>query len=228
MISNLKSKILFKEETSMTRATRKEIKSVSNRSTRAFVLCKASGLSLTDKFMQHEPNSHEEAMLMRQLEAVIKEQEIKDFFVPKADPSFDEEGNLCYVSEIDTRIARGKSYEWWEQQAINFCPERISRLGIREEFIAFLGVRIKKISKVEMTVDEAWKYTCATFLKSAIFKKVLGFSGTPMHRLLASREKNGSFWLTGDGQEFPLSNMHYYKCADVEHFNGYGWVICEK
>lgn len=212
----------------MTNATGKGINNISNRSTRVFALCKASGLNLDDKFMKHIPNTDEEAHLKMMLEAVIKEG-VKDFFVPKADPSFDAEGNLCYMGESDRKIAIGKSYDWWKKQARNFCPERVSRIGTEKEFIAYLGVRLKKLTKVEMNVDEAWEYVCSTFLKPTIFRKVCGFFGLPMHRLLASNnEKDGGFWVSGDGQEFPLSAMHYYKCTDVEHFNGIGWVICEK
>lgn len=117
-----------------------------------FVLCEASKLSLDDEFMKHIPCSKREEEFKESLEEAIKSG-LKDFYRPVCDPSFDETGNICYVS--GAKPAVGKSYNWWEETAKKFCPERGSRLGMKKEYIAFLGILIKELSKAVWIVVDA-------------------------------------------------------------------------
>lgn len=208
----------------MKKATGKEI-DILSRSNTVFTLCKASELSDEDKFMRHIPVSHEEAMLRMLLEGMIKEG-IKDFFAPLWEPSINEEGRICYVK--DGRPVIGKSYDWWKEQAISLCPERKTRIGTEKEYIAFLGCQIKKLSKVEMSIEEAWKYACSDVIGIIVLRKFFGIYATQTHKLLAEAGNSGGYWISGDGKKFPLSLIHYYKTSNVPHNNGTGWVICEK
>lgn len=210
----------------MKKATGKEINILDRSSSSSvFTLCKASQLSDEDKFMRHIPVSHEEAMLRMLLEGIIREG-INDFFAPLCEPSISEEGTICYVK--DGRPAIGKSYDWWEGQAIHLCPERKTRIGTEKEYIAFLGCQIKKLSKIEMSVEEAWKYATSDAIGIIALRKFFGMYATLTHKLLAEAGNSGGYWISGDGKDFPLSLIHYYKTSNVSHNNALGWIICEE
>lgn len=84
---------------------------------------------------------------------------VGDFWRPIYDPSFDEEGRICYAPE--KRPARGKkSYNWWVNAAKNVYPERKSRLGTNDEYIAFLAVLIKELIGAGMSREDAWNAMC--------------------------------------------------------------------
>lgn len=203
---------------------RKEI-NILDRSNNVFVPCKASLLNEEDKFMRHIPISHEEAILHMLLEGVMKEG-IKDFFAPMYEPSLSDDGRICYVR--DGKPIIGKSYDWWDVRAKDICPERKTRIGTEKEFICFLGCQIKNLSKVEMTVEEAWNCVCNKAVSIITLKKLFGMQATTMHKLLAETGNGGGYWISGNGIEFPVSLIHYYKKSNVPHMNGNGWIICEK
>ena len=83
---------------------------------------------------------------------------LKDFYRPVLDPSFSEDGGICYA--YGRKPAVGKSYNWWEKTAIEFMPDRGSRLGTRTEYVAFLGVLLKKLIKKGWIKAEAWEAVC--------------------------------------------------------------------
>lgn len=77
----------------------------------AFVFVEASKLSLKDEFMKYKPKTAREENFKKQLAEAIKKG-VKDFWAPKYDPSFNEEGTgICYVP--GKKPAVGKSYNWW-------------------------------------------------------------------------------------------------------------------
>jgi len=125
---------------------------------KAFVLVEASKLSLDDEFMKFKPKSNREERFMKQLTRVIKNG-IDDFWYPKYDPSFKEDGTgICYVP--GKKPAVGKSYEWWDYTAQTFCPERHSWLCSKPERVAFVGNFTKKLVENGWKVEDAWYTAC--------------------------------------------------------------------
>ena len=125
----------------------------------AFVLIEASKLSLDDEFMKHEPTNESEEIFKEGLTKVIQKG-IKDFYRPKYDPSFNGDGTGV-IFKAGNKPAVGKSYNWWKKVAKEFMPERNSRLGTKSEYVAFLGVLIKKLVEDEKwSVAKAWDAVC--------------------------------------------------------------------
>lgn len=124
-----------------------------------FVLVEASKLSLDDEFMKHMPMNEREEILKEGLTEVIRGG-IEDFYRPKYDPSFNEDGTGV-TFKAGNKPAVGRSYNWWKNVAKEFMPERHSRLGTKSEYVAFLGVLIKKLVKDEKwSVAKAWDAVC--------------------------------------------------------------------
>jgi len=132
-------------------------KTVTNLNEEVFVLVPASSLSLTDDFMCYEPYKRREKYFKKRLVEVIKVG-VKDFYRPKFDPSFNENGMICYRPGSSPAV--GKTFRWWEKTAKEFCPERKSRLGTESEYTAFLGVLLKKLVADGWKVNEAWDAVC--------------------------------------------------------------------
>lgn len=211
-----------------------------------FVLCEASKLSLDDEFMKHTPCSDEERTFKKLLEEAIKSG-LKDFYRPVCDPSLDKAENICYVS--DTKPAVGKSYNWWKETAKQFCPERGSRLGTKKEYIAFLGILIKKLSKSGWSVAEAWNAVCNDSKELGHYRnspnakyefeptnsrKVCGFYDLAnAYKILSEDEEAGGFWLASgncydNSNVIPLAGLyHYFSCDDGDNFS-VGWLVLEK
>lgn len=123
-----------------------------------FVRIDASKLSLGDKFMEHKPKTEKEREFKYRLSEIIKAG-IKDFYKPIYAPSLSEDGQkICYA--VGKMPAVGKSYSWWERTAREFYPARKSHLGNSWEYIAFLGVIIKKLVADGVKVATAWDWVC--------------------------------------------------------------------
>lgn len=143
-----------------------------------FQLVEASKLSLKDEFMQYEPETSSGRELKCELENVICAG-ISNFWCPKYAPSLSGDYGISY-GELEPP-AVGKEWFWWENTAKKFEPERNSRLGSKEQWIAYCGVRIKTLMKRGFSAKEAWK----TVMKAE-----------NLHMMLAWDFKIGSFWMT--------------------------------
>ena len=105
-----------------------------------FPIAKASSLSLEDEFLKHRAQTDNQKKVKKMLKAAIKSG-LEDFRAQRMDASFDEEGNICYKAGMKPAV--GKSANWWNEKAKEFMPEKESRLGMTEQRIAFLGLRMK-------------------------------------------------------------------------------------
>lgn len=211
-----------------------------------FVLCEASKLSLDDEFMKHIPCSKNERTLKKLLEIAIKSG-LKDFYRPVYDPSFDTWGNICYVS--DAKPAVGKSYNWWEEKAKQFCPKRGSRLGTKKEYIAFLGILIKKLSESGWSIAEAWNEVCNdskelghywnspnakhSFEPTGSRKVCVFYDLANTYKILSKSEVTSSFWRAGgsfndDSRNNPLADLDRFYYYDDDNINSVGWLVLEK
>ena len=210
----------------------------------AFVLVEASKLSLDDEFMKYNPKTEREERFKKQLTEAIKKG-VKDFWRPRYDPSFNKtETGICYVE--GKRPAVGKSYNWWNRLAKAFCPERHSRLGTKSEYVAFLGVLIKKLVEIGWKVKEAWNAVCndskelGHYRDSKNAKHVFEDTGSReicgffdlanTHKIVAEDEENGHFWLAGglygiNSYCFPLADLRHDFNRDCDYFYGVGWTV---
>ena len=211
-----------------------------------FVLVEASKLSLDDEFMKYKPKTEGEEKFKKDLTEAIKKG-VKDFWAPRCDPSFNEDGTgICYVE--GKRPAVGKSYNWWEKAAKEFCPERQSHLGIKSERVAFLGWYIKKLIKSGWRMEDAWYAVCNDSKKLGHYwnsenakhafektgsREVCGFCDLAnTYKILAKDERAGGFWLAGggdciDSDFFPLAVLVRVRnfSQDVGNYDGVGWLV---
>ena len=209
-----------------------------------FVCVEASKLSLDDEFMKHEPTNEREEIFKEGLTEVIRKG-IRDFYRPKNDPSFNRDGTgVTY--KAGNKPAVGKSYNWWKKVAKEFMPERNSRLGTKSEYVAFLGVLIKKLVDDEKwSVAKAWDAVCNNskelghYIDSEDAK--YEFEDTGMREIcgffdLANTckilaEDEDDFWLAGGNY---YGNSSYCPLADLccraylyydDGFSSVGWFV---
>ena len=114
------------------------------------VLIEASKLSFHDKFMQYDPKTTEGKDFKELIISAINKG-VNDFYRPVIDPSIDENEEIVY--KAGSAPAVGYSYIWWENKA----EKNNLRLGTRLEYIAFLGVLIKKMVESGWKVSTAWR-----------------------------------------------------------------------
>lgn len=208
-----------------------------------FVLVPASELSLTDDFMCYAPVIGREKAFKELLTKVIKSG-VSDFYRPKLDPSFDFQGNICYLA--GRKPAVGKSYNWWKREAEKFCPGRNSRLGTKSEYVAFLGVLLKNLVASGWSINDAWNAVCKNSRKLGHYwdskgalehleptgsREICGFCDLGnTHKILA--ELVVGFWRVGGdydsyGYEYPLANLDYYRFGNAD-CDSVGWLVLEK
>lgn len=209
------------------------------------IFVEASKLSLADAFMQYEPQNTEEKEFKELLVKVIKKG-VKDFWRPKYDPTFKDnlEYEICYMP--GGMPAAGKSYDWWVKNAKNVMPSRNSRLGKKTEYIAFLGVLIKKLVESGYSVADAWTAVCcdSTNLghywnsKDACYKfeptgsrEVCSFYDLGnTFKLVAADEGEEGYWAVGgdffySGYYVPLACMSSYSVRHSVVRNSVGWIV---
>lgn len=123
-----------------------------------FPIVRASTLSLDDEFLKHEPESDKQRKFKSRIIEIIKSG-IKDFRAQSMDPTLDEEGKICFKSNVNP--SSNKSPNWWKENAKKFMPQMGSRLGTLEERIAFLAVLMKYlIEERNYTIKDAWIAIC--------------------------------------------------------------------
>ena len=209
-----------------------------------FVKVPASELRLDDDFMKYEPKTKREQKFKEQVEKAIKSG-LKDFYRPKYDPSCSEDGtSICYAP--GKKPAVGKSYNWWEKVAKEFCPERNSRLGTKYEYIAFVAVLIKKLVASGWSVTYAWNSVCNDSKELGHYwnsknakcafettgsREICGFYDLAnTGKILAEDEEIIGFWIAGAhyhcfSESYPLASLgHVYGCSNEGHFCC-GWLV---
>lgn len=194
----------------------------------------ASELSLEDDFLKHVPRSEEEKRFKREIKKVIKAG-MHDFWRPICDPSFDENGCICYEPGKET--ADGKDYNWWEKKAKEFCPDRGSRLGTKSEYLAFVAVLIKELVEDGMPLHKAWDNVCNTDVDDCIFSndrnKVCGwYDFNCTYKYLANEGEKRGVWLVGGNwcdffEGGRLTDLCYYKSSYICYEADFstGWIV---
>ena len=212
-----------------------------------FVLVEASQLSLNDKFMKHKPTTNNQRKLKESLTEAI-EGGLSNFWLSRMDPSFNEDGTDI-VFEAGKIPAVGRYYNWWEEKAKQYLPERGSHLGTITEYVAFLGVIIKNLIAGGWSVSKAWKAVCDDSRKLGHYlnsenakhgfeatgsREVCGFCDLAnTHKILAWDKAAGGFWLVGGSCFFfsyyvPLAYLSHYICLGSDYFYSVGWIVLSK
>ena len=240
-------------------ATESEIK-VSNNTTGSelyddiITVVDASKLSLDDEFMKYDPlmcsddSSRAKNMKKRiknELETIIKSG-IKDFYVPKIDPSFTKENSICFKPGVFPAV--GASYNDWEKLAEDFCPERNSRLGTYKEYVAFIGVLLKRLVISGKSVERAWFEVCndskdignykdfsrpGKNLEPTMSRGVCGFYDLAnVAKILAWDEKDECFRIaSGDYYSrsiyHPIAHSFKEKDRTLKDFFSVGWIVLD-
>lgn len=201
-----------------------------------------SSIRLQDDFMQHVPCRHEEQVLKDRLKWAI-EKGMTDFYRPVCDPSFTnyERKEICYTAGAEPAV--GSPISWWVRTANQFCPERGSRLGTESEYLAFLGILIKRLTQ-KMNIAEAWNAVCydsnqlgnySGTKKNTGSINVCGFFDLGNTKKILTSERGYEFCFAGGCWQnsdvfFPLSNLAY--CSSHLFFDwnycSVGWIVLEK
>ena len=211
-----------------------------------FVLVEASKLRWDDEFMKHKPKNYFQRKFKKRLSDVIYKG-IPDFWCQRIDPSVDEEGNICF--KVGLKPAVDKSYNWWSENAKKFDPQSNSRLGTKEQYIAFLGVLMKALLSEGWTVDEVWEAVCYRSEKLGHYwnspNSIYGLETTGSRecagfcdlantfKLLAESKEYAGFWFAGSSWGFnsydhPLAdNFGHYIRVDDKWDDGVGWIVMD-
>ena len=205
----------------------------------------ASELRLDDDFLNYQPKNFAENNLKCFVQTAIKNG-LKDFWRPVYDPSFDDNGCICY--HPGNMPAVGKSYNWWYKHAKAFCPERGSRLGTNSEYGVFLAVLIKELVASGKSVEWAWNAVCndskelGHYWESKDAKHDFETTGSRdicgwydlanAYKILAEDEEASGYWLAGGGyrnfgDRRPLAGLFLDFDWRNWNFFGCGWLVLE-
>ena len=208
------------------------------------VLVEASKLSLDDEFMKYKPQTNHEKAFKKLISEAIKSG-LKDFYRPVLDPSFnDDMTGICY--EFGKKPAVGKSYNWWVNTAKEFMQN--SRLGTRYEYVAFLGLLIKKLVESGWSISKSWRAVCTDSKKLGHYwnssdakhafedtgsREVCGFYDLAnTFKILAEDKETGGFWLAGGfcnfiSGDYPLADLDLIFNRDGGSINSVGWLVLD-
>ena len=206
------------------------------------LLVEASTLSLDDKFMKYKPQTKQEKAFKKLISKAIKS-ELKDFYRPVCDPSFnDDMTGICY--EFGKKPAVGKSYNWWANTAKEFMQN--SRLGTRYEYVAFLGLLIKKLVESGWSISTSWRAVCTDSIELGNYlnsdyekfsledtgsREVYGFYDLANTlKILAEDKKAGSFWVAGgcygcNSYYSPLARLRHDDRRNIYFNYCVGWLV---
>lgn len=212
-----------------------------------FILIEAEDLSMGDEFMQYTPRTKREEATKNLICEAIR-CKVKNFYRPKYDPAFNltARGRIGVLFDIDKEPAVEVGYDFWVDAANNYDPKHNSRLGNRLEYVAFLGVLIKKFVAAGKSLEWAWNVVCndskeiGNYLDSKDYEPFAdtGSKGAfefydlgNTYKILADEYEGEGFWLAGGccfvkGSAYPLAAITYH-CDYIDGFyNSVGWIVC--
>lgn len=195
--------------------------------------------------MKYSPKTDKEKAFKELLSEVIKSG-LKDFYCPILDPSFiDGTTKICY--EPKKKPAVGESYKRWEVAAKNF--DKLCRIGTRSEYVAFLGVLIKKLVEKGWSVSKAWKAVCIDSKELGHYcdskeskddfedtgsREVCGFYDLAnTGKILAFDKDAGGFWCATSwycygGKDCPLAYLSLNtESRNYLFYDSVGWLVFE-
>lgn len=206
----------------------------------------ASKLSMEDKFLDVVEEVAGRQFYNDLIDVI--QNGISDFYVVRMNPSFDENGNICFKEKMP--IAEGKSYNWWLENAKKFKPELNSRLGKKSEYIAYIGVFLKTVIADNINdMNTIWKarLQCRIQVGASIADIFKQFELKPAghdswfgfcdirnaHKFLSADVDENVFWTAHGsflsdytkGTRFPIGNSIV---EDIKLGGCTGWMVFKK
>ena len=214
-----------------------------------FKVVKASELSTDDFFLKYIPITYEEYVFKEELIKIIKDG-VKDFRAQRIDPIIND-GEICYEFGKAQMIFDWRSSIWWNSKALEFLPDRGSRLGETRERVVFLGVILKYlIEEKGYRTSTAWEWICdnsssiANYKDSVDSNNMLAPTGSNKvgdwydlgntWKITKNGNKgNDKFSLVGGSYEFkgyffPLANISNICKPEEKQFNSCGWIVLDR
>jgi len=192
--------------------------------TDVFKLVEASKLSINDEFLQYEPNTRSEQRLKRILQELIQSG-LKDFHYAQYPPTFNEH-KTGILFKKDGKPVDGQTLAWWNRVARNFLPEHGSRLGTKNEYVAFLGTLIKELVAAGCSSKYAWNIICNS--SEQLLEDEYEYI------FLTDDSNTDRFWIAGNPKPlgcFPRSMFDSLFLYDLSFVNNWkhaaGWVVLE-
>lgn len=216
---------------------------IENKSIQEFIFIDVKSLSADDDFMKFIPHTR----ILRETKDLIAEAiktRVEDFYLPKCDPSFTEDGGICFVA--GKMPAVGKSYEWWVKTAEEYAPEHNSRIGTKLEYAAFLATLIKQLVEEGNELCKAWELVCYNseelghYWNSPNAQKAFELTGSRevfgmcdlanTCKMLKENEETDGFLIAagsyGNISNYsPIAKLQHASNCKYENHDGVGWII---
>ena len=204
----------------------------------------ASELRLNDEFLKYCPKTEEEQYFKSLVETAIKSG-LKDYWRPVCDPSLYNTGYNIYYEPGNVPFYGTNLYKWWERVAREFKPEQRSRLGTKNEYIAFLAVLIKELVNSGKSVEWAWNAVCNDSNELGHYRnsvnskdgvevtgsrEICGFFDLAnTWKIVVEHEYSADFWLAGGayyqkGDFSPLATL-VYGGSSCNTRGACGWIV---
>jgi len=210
------------------------------------VLIEAEMLSADAEFMRYEPITLREkatkSLIMKAISLGVK-----NFYKPKCDPSFTEDGeSICFVPGKEPAV--GKSYHWWLVETELYGKDFNCHVGTNLQYGAFLGVLISKLVAEGKTVKWAWNAVCNDSRElghywnstNAMYKmeptgsrEICGSCDLAnTYKILADHDNPEAFWLAAgnyfcNGDAFSIAGLYLSYDGDIADEGSTGWLIVD-
>ena len=225
---------------------REEIKGTKEYLKKYFPIVRASSLTLKDDIFKYVPTTENQKDFMEMLLEAV-EVGVKDFRAQAMDPSMDEEGSLIYKANQEPFV--DKSADEWNRMALDFLPEKSSRLGTMNERIVFLGLCIKYLVKRKRyTMQNAWKAICdqsnmlgnywdsmsgarSDFEHTGHRKISYWYDFANTFKIVTDNEISDYLQTSGDytccGNENPLTGFYLIASPEIKLESSTGWIVMD-
>lgn len=210
------------------------------------VLIEAEKLSADAEFMKYEPVTLREKTTKSLILKAISEG-VKNFYKPKCDPSFEEDGeSICFAPGREPAV--GKNYHWWLVETELYGKIYNCHVGTNLQYGAFLGVLISKLVEEGQTIEWAWNAVCndsrelGHYWNSNNAKCKMEHTGSReicglcdlanAYKILADHNDPEAFWLASgnyfsESREFPLAGLYLSYDGDAIDEGATGWLIVD-
>lgn len=218
----------------------------SNSANQNYIIVDVENLSLDDEFTKFQTQTTYEKSFRGELFTVIKKNKLKNFCKPIYDPSISGNQGIAFASNMDPAL--GMSFKQWFEIARTINPSKNSRIGSRDEYIAFLGFLIKKMVEAGVPIEKAWNSVCddssniGVYASEVSFQNVLrktGSKGICGFYDLANTQKvllsdlsyaANYYWKAGgtykdQGSRKPLVTFEFYTDSITPLTDSVGWII---
>ncbi len=212
-----------------------------------FHLVRASSLSLDDQTLKYIPKTYEQKEFKKlAIEAI--ESKIPDFMAQTMDPCFLNGKGMRFGYRKGEIAAVGLSANTWNELALNFCPEKRSRIGNVYERVIFLFFIMNYLIKTaKVKEDLAWEYICNNSTPIAYYRDSRCYKGKRCStgntkvgiwydlgntfKIVSNEDKDGYFLMGGccfyNGDFFPLANIGQILSIKERLCDATAWIVTD-